>query len=46
MTRYEITILEPGKYITTIIKASSIRDLAEKVLAAHPTGTFVSAKEL
>jgi hypothetical protein len=46
VTRYEVTLLGNGKYITTRLSASSIQHLAEMILRLHPGTTFVSAKEL
>lgn len=43
--RYEVVLDAPGKYITTIIYADSIRQLAETILTYHPGADLVSATE-
>lgn len=43
--RYEVTLLGTGKYVTAIIYASSIRQLAETILEYHPGTSLVSCKE-
>lgn len=46
MTRYEIVLMDTGKYITTHLQARSVDHLAQQILALYPGATVTSAKEL
>lgn len=45
MTRYEVILLDVGKYVTLNLSARSIQHLAEQILDLYPSGEFVSARE-